>query len=75
MHDRIASLDDYKRMRDTFRWDRPDEFNFGSDVIDRWAGTHPDNHALYWSCGDKLRTVPSSRLAPRGAPTCCPRSA
>lgn len=65
MLDRIASLDDYKRLRDSFRWERPEHFNFGTDVIDRWAETHPDNHALYWSFGNELRTVTFSEFSAR----------
>ncbi len=42
-----ATLDEYRRHTEEFRWDVPDEFNFGRDVVDRWART-PDRPALLW---------------------------
>lgn len=48
MNDRIASFEDYQRIRESFRWDRPEHFNFGIDVFDRWAGVQPDRPALHW---------------------------
>lgn len=37
----------YQKARSTFRWDVPARFNFGSDVVDRWA-REPDRLALIW---------------------------
>lgn len=41
------SLDDYRRSVDRFRWDVPEVFNFGRDVVDRMA-VDPDRPALLW---------------------------
>lgn len=46
--ERIASLDDYRRVRESFRWFRPEYFNFGFDVLDRWAELQPDRPAIHW---------------------------
>jgi len=40
-------LDDYRRSVDQFRWDVPEAFNFGRDVVDRLAAD-PDRPALLW---------------------------
>ena len=42
MNDRIASFADYQQIKNEFCWDCPTEFNFGSDVVDQWAESHPD---------------------------------
>jgi acetyl-CoA synthetase/medium-chain acyl-CoA synthetase len=42
-----GSLDAYRRAVETFRWDVPDAFNFGRDVIDRLA-RDPGRQALLW---------------------------
>ena len=42
-----GSLDAYRRAVESFRWDVPDAFNFGRDVIDRLA-RDPDRAALLW---------------------------
>jgi acetyl-CoA synthetase/medium-chain acyl-CoA synthetase len=41
------NLDDYRRSVDRFRWDVPELFNFGRDVVDRLAAD-PDRSALLW---------------------------
>jgi len=41
------SLDDYRRSVDRFRWDVPEMFNFGRDVVDHLAAD-PDRPALLW---------------------------
>jgi acetyl-CoA synthetase/medium-chain acyl-CoA synthetase len=41
------ALDRYRRTRESFRWEVPDSFNFGSDVVDRFA-EEPDRPALIW---------------------------
>ena len=48
MNDRISSLGDYQRVRESFRWECPAEFNFGYDVVDGWANTAPDRTAIHW---------------------------
>jgi acetyl-CoA synthetase/medium-chain acyl-CoA synthetase len=42
-----AALDAYRRSVEAFRWDVPDAFNFGRDVVDRLAAD-PDRPALLW---------------------------
>jgi acetyl-CoA synthetase/medium-chain acyl-CoA synthetase len=48
----VAGLDDalsrHRRLADAFRWEIPDPFNFGRDVVDRWAEREPDRPALLW---------------------------
>ena len=44
-------LDDYAATRDAFTWDLPESFNFGGDVIDRWA-QDPEHLALIWCNAD-----------------------
>jgi acyl-coenzyme A synthetase/AMP-(fatty) acid ligase len=41
------SLDAYRRDVERFRWDVPDAFNFGRDVVDRYA-RQPGRPALLW---------------------------
>ncbi|GIX49773.1 MAG: hypothetical protein KatS3mg131_3984 [Candidatus Tectimicrobiota bacterium] len=43
----MANMTDYERERATFRLEVPDTFNFGYDVVDRWA-EDPDKLALLW---------------------------
>ena len=40
-------LGEYRRQADAFRWDVPDAFNFGRDVVDRRAA-QADGPALLW---------------------------
>jgi acetyl-CoA synthetase/medium-chain acyl-CoA synthetase len=47
MSDLQQKLDDYRRSVDRFRWDVPEVFNFGRDVVDRLAAD-PDRPALLW---------------------------
>ena len=42
-----ASLTGYRMWVDAFRWDLPDTFNFGRDVVDRFAAD-PERPALRW---------------------------
>ena len=44
----LKSLEDYRELRKTFHIDIPKFFNFGSDVIDRWARERPDHVAMQW---------------------------
>ncbi len=49
-------LDRYRREVEGFRWDAPDAFNFGRDVVDAFA-TDPERPALLWrnAAGDERR--------------------
>ena len=47
MRDLQQDLDDYQSSVDRFRWDVPEDFNFGRDVVDRLAAD-PDRPALLW---------------------------
>jgi len=40
-------MDDYDSIHRSFEWDVPEFFNFGTDVVDRWA-EEPDHLALIW---------------------------
>ncbi len=42
-----STIDAYRTAVDAFRWDPPPAFNFGRDVVDRWAEA-PDRPALLW---------------------------
>jgi acyl-coenzyme A synthetase/AMP-(fatty) acid ligase len=42
-----STLDEYRRACEAFRWQMPGAFNFGRDVVDRWAEV-PDRPALFW---------------------------
>ena len=41
------ALDAWKRRREAFRWETPDRFNFGTDVVDRFA-RESGRPALLW---------------------------
>ncbi len=34
--DAVTNIGDYEQTRASFRWETPDRFNFGRDVVDRW---------------------------------------
>jgi acyl-coenzyme A synthetase/AMP-(fatty) acid ligase len=44
-------MEDYETTRREFSWDVPPTFNFGADVVDRWA-EDPTRPALVW-CNDR----------------------
>lgn len=67
LDDRITCRADYDRLRQNFRWNRPEYFNFGYDVVDHWAQTSPDHLALHWVCGDEKRWVTFSAMADRSS--------
>jgi acetyl-CoA synthetase/medium-chain acyl-CoA synthetase len=46
-----VALDAYRRRADAFRWQVPDAFNFGQDVVDRFA-EDPGRPALAWRNAD-----------------------
>ncbi len=39
----------YEDFMSNFKVNVPDNFNFGYDVVDKWAETHPDKEALLWT--------------------------
>jgi acetyl-CoA synthetase len=43
------NMTDYEATYRDFRWERPEFFNFATDVIDRWAAERPEAPALQWS--------------------------
>jgi acyl-coenzyme A synthetase/AMP-(fatty) acid ligase len=42
-----TEMTDYAETHDAFSWELPESFNFGGDVVDRYA-ENPDNLALIW---------------------------
>jgi acetyl-CoA synthetase/medium-chain acyl-CoA synthetase len=71
----VAGLDDaltrHRRLTESFRWEIPDPFNFGRDVVDRWAERSPERPAL-WCLGEhgeerRLSFAEVSRAAHRFA--------
>jgi acyl-coenzyme A synthetase/AMP-(fatty) acid ligase len=65
-----STLDEYRRASEAFRWEMPGTFNFGRDVVDRWA-EDPDRPALLWrdAAGSERRQsyADVSQLARRAA--------
>ncbi|MBU0887413.1 MAG: acyl-CoA synthetase [Alphaproteobacteria bacterium] len=45
-------MESYEAARQEFRWNVPERFNFGGDVIDHWARERPEHLALIW-CDDQ----------------------
>ncbi|HEX8825610.1 MAG TPA: AMP-binding protein [Archangium sp.] len=43
------NMTDYEATYRDFRWERPEYFNFATDVIDHWASERPESPALQWS--------------------------
>jgi len=41
-------LGEYRRLCEEYRLAAPEYFNFGYDVVDRWATARPDECALWW---------------------------
>src|SRR5438874_12957169 len=67
MEDRIASLDDYERLRRTFRWERPERFNFGHDVVDALARASAGKLAMLWVGPGGEREVTFEQIAGRSS--------
>ena len=42
----MANIGDYERTYANFEWETPERFNFGRDVVDRWAAE--DRPAMIW---------------------------
>jgi acyl-coenzyme A synthetase/AMP-(fatty) acid ligase len=38
----------YEESYSSFSWERPDKYNFATDVIDRWAEQDPAKLAMWW---------------------------
>ncbi len=63
---RLSSLEEYQSLREDFRLERPDMFNFGFDVVDRWANERPDHLAMHWVGVDgKEQRVSFAEMASR----------
>lgn len=62
----LHTLAEYHQLRQTFRLKQPKFFNFGTDVVDRWAAEAPDHPAMRWSSvtGGE-RTLSFGQLATR----------
>ncbi len=48
---RLRTLEEYRRAREEYRLEVPGSFNFGHDVVDRWAEEAPEARALWWVGG------------------------
>lgn len=44
----LAGLGEYRNLYARYRLRAPEYFNFGVDVVDRWAAERPDAWALWW---------------------------
>jgi acyl-coenzyme A synthetase/AMP-(fatty) acid ligase len=62
---RIRGRADYDRVRSEFRWQCPENFNFGFDVVDGWAATSPNHTALHWVGPRGEQTITYGQLADR----------
>ena len=51
------NMKNYEEYYSSFRWDRPEEFNFARDVIDKWASTDENKLAMLWvdDAGTEIR--------------------
>jgi len=38
----------YEEVYSQFIWERPEYYNFATDVIDRWAAQDPEKQAIFW---------------------------
>jgi acetyl-CoA synthetase/medium-chain acyl-CoA synthetase len=57
------ALDRFRRQAELFRWEVPDRFNFGRDVIDRF-GADPSRPALLWrDAGGRERRLAFAEVA------------
>jgi acetyl-CoA synthetase/medium-chain acyl-CoA synthetase len=67
MVDRITNLDDYRRLRRSFKWGCPEYFNFGFDIVDRWTLDRPDAIAIHWVGPNGERTYTFAEIAARSS--------
>jgi acyl-coenzyme A synthetase/AMP-(fatty) acid ligase len=61
----ISCRADYEALRQSFGWQCPELFNFGFDVVDRWAAQQPEKIALHWVGPDQERKVTFTELSAR----------
>ena len=61
----IKNLDDYRQQRVSFRWESPEMFNFGKDVVDAWGKSHPDKTAIHWVGRDTERVITFAEISAR----------
>jgi acyl-coenzyme A synthetase/AMP-(fatty) acid ligase len=62
----LQTLAEYRRVRDTYRLHCPEHFNFGHDVVDRWASERPEDLALWWLGADgEERTLTFAQMSDR----------
>ena len=66
--ERIRKAGDYDRLRQTFRWHCPEHFNFGFDVVDRWAAALRIIRQFITSPSPKKKRSPSRKSPPLGPP-------
>jgi acyl-coenzyme A synthetase/AMP-(fatty) acid ligase len=70
MHPLGSTLDEYRRATEVFQWQTPARFNFGRDVVERWA-EDPQRPALLWrdaaGAERRLSYADVARLANRAA--------
>lgn len=67
MLDRITNRADYDRLRQTFRWECPEFFNFGADVVDQRAAATPDAVAMWWVSHNTQRQVTWGEISARSS--------
>lgn len=67
MTERISSLEDYQKLRESFRWRSPETFNFGRDVVDEHARRRPEATALLWKSPTEERTVTFAEISERSS--------
>ncbi|WP_409200915.1 AMP-binding protein [Methanobrevibacter sp. DSM 116169] len=48
-----VDYDSYEDFKDNFEFNIPDNFNFGFDVVDKYAEIDPEKIALRWTNGDE----------------------
>ncbi len=51
-----TQFESYEDFMTNFKVNVPENFNFGYDVVDKWAETNPDKKALLWT-NDKGETI------------------
>ena len=44
----LQDYPDYDEAYSTFNWERPEYYNFATDVIDKWAELNPEKQAIFW---------------------------
>src|SRR5215213_5574338 len=44
----MPNIGDYETTYANFEWETPEKFNFGRDVVDRWAEEEEDRPAMIW---------------------------